>query len=57
MFFKRKKVLVAGGTGLIGVPLVELLLAQGAEVRIASLDDPSRAHPQAEFIQKNLLTY
>lgn len=51
------KVLVTGGTGLIGRPLVELLLAQGASVRIASLDDPSRAHPAAEFRRINLTVF
>ncbi|MDP3921282.1 MAG: NAD-dependent epimerase/dehydratase family protein [Candidatus Omnitrophota bacterium] len=53
--FKDKRVLVTGGTGLIGRPLVELLLERGAQVTIVSLDDPSRAHPKAEFIQKNLM--
>lgn len=52
--FKGKRVLVAGGTGLIGRPLVELLMQQGAQVRIASLDDPSMAHKDAEFVQVNL---
>lgn len=54
MFFKGKNVLVAGGTGLIGIPLVEMLLAQGAKVRIASLDDPARANPKAEFRRVDL---
>lgn len=49
------RVLVTGGTGLIGRPLVELLIEQGARVRIASLDDPSRAHPEAEFMRVNLM--
>lgn len=53
--YQGKKVLVTGGTGLIGRPLVELLLDAGAQVRIASLDDPSRAHPDAEFIKTNLM--
>lgn len=52
--FKGKKVLVAGGTGLIGIPLVDLLIQNGAEVRIASMDDPSRAHRQAEFLRNDL---
>jgi len=52
--FKGKKVLVAGGTGLIGIPLVKMLLEQGASVRVSSLDDPSRCPPEAEFISTNL---
>jgi GDP-L-fucose synthase len=55
--YKGKRVLVTGGTGLIGIPLVEMLIQQGAEVRIASLDDPSRAHPQAEFYRTNLMKF
>ena len=55
--FENKKVLVTGGTGLIGRPLVEMLLKRGAQVRIASLDDPSRAHPDAEFHQVNLMKF
>lgn len=55
--FKDKRVLVAGGTGLIGRPLVELLIERGAKVRIASLDDQSRAHAEAEFRQTNLLMF
>lgn len=52
--FKGKQVLVAGGTGLIGIPLVKMLIEQGAQVRIASLDDPARAHPSAEFMRLDL---
>ena len=52
--FQNKKVLVAGGTGLIGIPLVKMLLDRGAKVRIASLDDPSRAHPKSEFMRLDL---
>jgi GDP-L-fucose synthase len=52
--FQGKKVLVAGGTGMIGIELVRFLLDEGAQVRIASLDDLSRAHPNAEFIRKDL---
>lgn len=51
---KGRKVLVTGGTGMIGRYLVELLIERGASVRIASLDDPSRAHPGAEFRRVNL---
>jgi len=55
--FKEKRVLVTGGTGLIGRPLVEMLIGQGANVRIASLDDPSRAHPEAEFKRVDLMRF
>lgn len=55
--YKGKNVLVTGGTGLIGRPLVEMLIEHGANVRIASLDDPSRAHPDAEFRQVNLMKF
>ena len=54
---KGKKVIVTGGTGLIGRPLVELLVEGGAKVRIASMDDPSRAHPEAEFFRVNLMKF
>lgn len=37
-FYRDKKVLVTGGTGLIGRPLVDMLLQQGAHVTVASLD-------------------
>lgn len=53
-FYKGKKVLVTGGTGLIGQPLVEMLLEQGAQVTVASLDDPSRAAKGALFKRVDL---
>jgi GDP-L-fucose synthase len=56
-FYKDKKVLVAGGTGLIGKPLVEMLLKQGAIVRIASLDDPLKASKNAEFLRLDLTDF
>ena len=37
--FKNKKVMVAGGTGMIGRELVKLLVSEGALVRTASLDN------------------
>lgn len=53
-FYKNKKVLVTGGTGLIGRPLVDMLVKQGADVTIASLDEPSRAPKGAKFIKVDL---
>jgi len=52
--YKNKNVLVTGGTGLIGRPLVELLLQAGARVMVASLDDVSRCPTGAEFVRGNL---
>lgn len=57
MFFKNKNVLVAGGTGMVGIPLVKFLIEQGAHIRIASMDDKSRAHPKAEFRRVDLTNY
>jgi GDP-L-fucose synthase len=53
--YRGKKVLVTGGTGLIGQPVVQMLLDNGANVRVASLDDPSRVNPNAEFKRGNLM--
>jgi len=52
--FKNKLVLVTGGTGMISRPLVEMLIVRGARVHIASLDDPSRAHPETVFHRVDL---
>src|ERR1041385_5533070 len=53
-FYQGKRVLVTGGTGLIGRPLVEMLVAQGAIVTVASLDDPSRAPQGITFVRADL---
>jgi len=53
-FYNGKKILVTGGTGLIGRPLVEMLLAQGAKVTIVSLDDASRAPKGSAFVKADL---
>ena len=39
--FKGKKILVAGGTGLVGQQLVPKLIKLGGKVSVASLDDKS----------------
>ncbi len=53
-FYSNKNVLVTGGTGLIGRPLVEMLLAQNAKVTVVSLDDPSRAPAGVIFKRTDL---
>lgn len=57
MFFKNKNVLVAGGTGMVGIQLCKLLDEQGANLRIASMDDRSRAHLKADFWKVDLTDY
>lgn len=53
-FFRNKKILVTGGTGLIGRPLVEMLVEVGAKVVVVSLDDPTRAPKGVKFIRADL---
>jgi len=57
MQFDGKKILVTGGTGMIGRQLVDMLIERGADVRIASLDDSSRAHPDAEYHKIDLMSF
>ena len=35
-FYRNKRVLVAGGTGTIGIPLTKQLIEAGADVTVAS---------------------
>jgi GDP-L-fucose synthase len=53
--FENKKVLVTGGTGLVGRELVELLVNRGAKVTSVSLDE-NNLDPawNAEYIKKDL---
>ncbi|HVE44199.1 MAG TPA: NAD(P)-dependent oxidoreductase [Gammaproteobacteria bacterium] len=53
-FYQGKAVLVTGGTGLIGKPLVEMLIQAGAKVTVVSLDDPKRAPNGVIFKQADL---
>jgi GDP-L-fucose synthase len=56
--YSEKNVLVAGGTGTIGIPLVRMLHAQGANVTVASLDTKEYASlvlpDGVRFIRNNL---
>lgn len=53
-FYQNKKVLVTGGTGMIGIPLVNKLIKKKAKVTVVSLDDKSRCPKGAEFVKKDL---
>jgi GDP-L-fucose synthase len=53
-FYKNKKVLITGGTGMIGRQLTQLLLDQEAQVIVASLDTAERAVPGVTFLQADL---
>ena len=53
-FFRDKSILVTGGTGLIGRPLVDLLVSTGAKVRVASLDAPLQMPENVELITTDL---
>ena len=55
-YFHKKKILVTGGTGLIGIPLVKKLLLMGAEVTVASLDNEQRV-PNGAIFKKSDLRY
>ena len=46
--FRGKKILVAGGTGLVGQQLVPKLINFGAKVFVASLDDKSLVNHKIE---------
>lgn len=52
--YSGKKVLVTGGTGMIGVQLVRLLSERGADIRVASLDDPFQIGKEVELVHGNL---
>ena len=53
-FYSKKKVLVTGGTGLIGRPLVARLVALGAHVTVVSLDQPFNLSEGIKFVQGDL---
>ncbi len=56
-FYENRKVLVTGGTGLIGRPLTEMLVAAGADVTVVSLDDASRAPAGVRFVRADLRNF
>ena len=57
MNLKGKKVLVTGGTGLIGQQLIKLLKQEGANIRIVSLDNNALVPSDVEFMQLDLMNF
>ena len=55
--YKDKKVLVTGGTGMIGRQLVDLLVERGAEVSVVSLDPPAGLPQSVKFVHGNLTEF
>tara|TARA_X000000950_G_scaffold288195_1_gene403821 strand:+ start:2073 stop:3074 length:1002 start_codon:yes stop_codon:yes gene_type:complete len=53
-FYKNKKILVTGGTGLIGMPLVKKLIRYGAIVSIVSLDEKPKIKGEFYFFKSDL---
>jgi GDP-L-fucose synthase len=53
-FYKNKKILVTGGSGLIGMPLVERLISYGAKVSVVSLDDKPKIKGNFSFFKSDL---
>ena len=54
MFFTNKKVLITGGSGMIGRSLVKMLLDQNAMVTVADLNKPNDFWPEVNFIKVDL---
>lgn len=53
-YLRSKKVLVTGGTGLIGIPLVRKLEALGSKIRVVSMDEKSPFSDNVEFFRGDL---
>ena len=53
-FYKKKRILVTGGTGLIGTPLVKMLLKKGAVVTVVSLDQNLKKIKDYKFLKLDL---
>lgn len=56
-FYHNKKVLVTGGTGMIGIPLVIKLIKKKAKVTVVSLDNKSRCPKGAKFLKLDLRNF
>jgi len=55
--FKDKRILVTGGTGMIGRELVSLLHKEGARLRVVSMDNGNGLPSDVDFKKLNLISY
>jgi GDP-L-fucose synthase len=53
-FYKNKKILITGGTGLIGIQLTNLLLNFGAKVTVVSLEKNHELSKKVKFFKSDL---
>ena len=53
-FYKNKKILVTGGTGMIGLPLVKILDNFGAKITVASLEKNKSLPKKTKFFKLDL---
>lgn len=53
-FYKNKKILITGGTGMIGVQLTNYLIDYGAKVTVISLDKNIKFNRNVKFINADL---
>ena len=56
-FYSGKNVLVTGGTGMIGIQLVNILSKYKANVSVVSLDDPSNLPNGVKFDKLDLRNF
>ncbi len=57
MMFNNQKVLVTGGSGMIGRQLVKKLVLRGAKVTIADLTEPEDLPLNVDFIKTDLRNF
>jgi GDP-L-fucose synthase len=55
--FKNQKVLVTGGSGMIGRQLVDLLIEEGATVYVADLNEPINMPSKIIFVKVDLRSF
>lgn len=59
-FFKNKRILVTGGTGMVGMALIKLLVEAESKIRVVSIDNVDPFQDQKnniEFIKLDLRNY